>query len=84
VVQFFSSAEDDLLRRYSPDWERHALADALHRDLPNATEWAIRLVENCQTMAERESSRARRSVLTNDTWLEDSLGFGLGEWGGGA
>lgn len=82
VAQFFVSAEDDLIRRYTAPWEVGAFAAALDRESSEAAPWARRLVAMAQAQAESEASKARRSVLTNDTWLEDSLGFGFNELGG--
>ncbi len=81
-ARLFVSAEDDLLRRFVPSPLRRLLAAQLERGVPGAGLQAAAAVRWAQSAAQRLAYRRRRAVLRMDTWLEDSLSFGLREIGG--
>ena len=77
----FVSMEDELMARFVPGPVRRAIAGALARGLP-ASRWsARRAVAWAQVTAQRLAFDRRKAVLKMDTWLEDSLSFGLRDVG---
>jgi hypothetical protein len=73
--------EDELLIRFVPGPIRNAIRAQLARGLPGAPGLARRAVDWAQLTAQRLAYERRRSVLKMDTWLEDSLSFGLRDVG---
>ena len=77
----FVSMEDELLARFVPGPVRRAIRSQLARGLPGSAWMARRAVDWAQLTAQRLAYERRRSVLKMDTWLEDSLSFGLRDVG---
>ena len=75
MAESFSSAEDELLRRFVSAPVRSALESALARGVPGAQRFAERVIRKAQRTAQREAYRQRRRVLQSDDWLESSLSF---------
>lgn len=75
MAESFSSAEDELLKRFLSTPVRAALASALSRGVPGAQTLAERLFRKAQRTAQREAYRQRRRILQSDDWLESSLSF---------
>ena len=74
-VQAYVSAEDELIRRFAPNFLRRALLRAVRGKRP----WAGAVVRSteavAQQLAQRLSFRRRKGVLQYDDWLEAALGF---------
>jgi preprotein translocase subunit SecA len=74
-AQAFMSVEDELLRRFVPAPLRNRLATALRTHAPGASRLGEAALFYAQRAAERLAYRQRRSVLQQDTWLEEALSF---------
>lgn len=73
--QAFVSMEDELLKRHLPEAVRSRVQRILARDVPGASILAASALRFAQKSAERMAFQQRRSVLRNDTKLDESLGF---------
>ncbi len=73
--QAFVSAEDELLIRYVPAALSKQLGAALRRRLPVAERLSSSVFAYAQWNAQHIAARQRRSVLSTDTWMDDSLSF---------
>lgn len=71
----FVSLDDELLRRFTPDFLRLQSAAAVERGTPGAEPFALKLTDRAQSSAQRLAFRQRRSVLKTDTWLDEALSF---------
>ena len=71
--------EDEVLRRFLPDWVCRALG-VLHRLAPAlAATQAQRIFAWAQRRAERDAHRRRVAVLQSDDWLASALPFEVGD-----
>ena len=75
----FVSMEDELLCRYVPERIRKAIQHALEHRISGADLAAEQAVHWAQRTAQQIAFKRRRSVLSTDTWLEDSLSFAHGD-----
>jgi preprotein translocase subunit SecA len=76
VAQAFLSADDELLRRFTPSFVRRGLRHAISSRFPVANGLAMQAVAMAQRLAQSQAYRQRCEVLRMDTWLADSLSFG--------
>jgi len=71
----FVSMEDELIRRYIPESVRRIIQTSLKKDNRFNYWTAVKTVAWAQAVAQRVAFKNRRSVLSMDTWLDDSLSF---------
>ncbi len=74
-AQAFVSLEDDLVRRHLPGALRRRLRALLAGRVAGSAVLASGAVRFAQKSSERLSYQQRRTVLRNDTKLDESLGF---------
>jgi preprotein translocase subunit SecA len=74
-AQAFMSVDDELIRRFVPDWMRRRLKSAVAIKGPGARPLAQMAISRAQRAAQRMAFRQRHSVLKMDTWLEEALSF---------
>lgn len=85
----FVSMEDEVLRRFLPEWYRRIAARGVAGGgtrpgrpivgLVGGARLGAAAVSLAQQRAQRMAFKQRRSVLKTDTWLEDSLSFAYRE-----
>ncbi|MEZ6190353.1 MAG: hypothetical protein R3C45_03585 [Phycisphaerales bacterium] len=69
----FISLEDELIRKYAGRTGRRAARRAGDREVSGSR--MARLFRAAQARSQRLAQRQRKSVLKNDEWLEENLGF---------
>jgi preprotein translocase subunit SecA len=69
----FISLEDELIRKYAGRTGRRAARRAGDREVSGSR--MTRLFRAAQARSQRLAQRQRKSVLKNDEWLEENLGF---------
>jgi preprotein translocase subunit SecA len=74
-AQAFVSVEDELLQRNAPKLGHLALWLAGKTDKPLANPLFRKLFKRAQSKAQRQALGQRKSVLSTDDWLDESLGF---------
>lgn len=74
-AQSFVSLEDDLVRRHLPGAIRQRVRGLLAAGLPGANKLGAAAVRFAQKSSQRLAFQQRRSVLRNDSKLDESLGF---------
>jgi preprotein translocase subunit SecA len=74
-AQAFMSVDDELIRRFVPDWMGRRLKSAIAVKGPGARHIAQMAVSYAQGAAQRLAFRQRKNVLKMDTWLEEALSF---------
>lgn len=74
-AQAFVSMDDELIRRFVPEFVRKRLAFTARRNNFITQRLASSAFKYAQTSAQRMAFRQRRNVLKFDTWLTDSLSF---------
>ena len=77
-AQAYISVEDELIRRFAPNFLRKAVLRAVRDQSP----WAGVVVRSIEAVAQHRAQRLafhrRKSVLQYDDWLETALGFAGG------
>jgi preprotein translocase subunit SecA len=74
-AQAFVSTEDELIRRFVPEFLRRRLEGFARRQHSTTKVLASAAFKHSQLAAQRLAFRQRRNVLKYDTWLIDSLSF---------
>ncbi|MHC1766428.1 MAG: hypothetical protein AB9869_19360 [Verrucomicrobiia bacterium] len=74
-AQAFTSAEDELVRRYLPGSVQKHLRTALAGHWPGCHKLAEAAFDLAQRKAQRLAFRQRQSVLRMDDWIEEALSF---------
>ena len=74
-AQAFVSLEDELVVQHAPKLRRVVLALAKKNNEPQRNWLLKKLFRIAQNKAQRLALSQRRSVLRNDDWLDESLGF---------
>lgn len=74
-AQAFTSAEDELVRRYLPGSIQRHLRTALAGHWPGCHKLAEAAFNLAQRKAQRLAFRQRQSVLRMDDWIEEALSF---------
>jgi preprotein translocase subunit SecA len=67
--------DDELIRRFVPEFLRRHLATAVRKNVPVASRLVNQSVLQAQRAAQRLAFRQRRNVLKMDNWLEEALSF---------
>jgi preprotein translocase subunit SecA len=75
-AQAFVSADDELLRRFSPQLLRWSLKRAVESRGVGAHRLATGIFALAQHTAQKQAFHQRRQVLAVDTWLAQALSFG--------
>jgi preprotein translocase subunit SecA len=71
----FVSAEDELLKRFTPGWLLWLFAWTMRRGLP-AAGWLGQFINRrVQERAQDQAFRSRRGVMKMDVWLEEATSF---------
>lgn len=78
-AQAFVSMEDELIRRFVPEFIRKRLLATVNKEGTEVRRLAGLAFQYAQASAQRQAFRQRRSVLKFDTWLSDSLSFAGGK-----
>ncbi len=71
----YISVDDELIRRFVPEFLRRHLATAVRKNVPVASRLVNQSVLQAQRAAQRLAFRQRRNVLKMDNWLEEALSF---------
>lgn len=74
-AQAFISLEDELVKRFVPEWARRQIGGMARRGVGLAGRLANAAFAYGQFQAQRLAARQRRAVLKHDTWLAESLSF---------
>ena len=74
-AQAFISLEDELVKRFVPEWIRCQIGWMARRGTGVAGKLADAAFAYGQFQAQRLAARQRRTVLKHDTWLAESLSF---------
>lgn len=71
----FVSAEDELLRRFSPESARGLLAQSIRRRDRLAGWLGAKLSAYVQWRADRQAFTSRKAVMQMDTWIDEAVSF---------
>ena len=79
AVQLFGSAEDELLRKYLHPTIISGLSNLLKRNVFGSRTLSLMTAKLAQAISKKQAFKARKSVLQNDRWMEQSLSFTGGD-----
>jgi preprotein translocase subunit SecA len=74
-AQGFASLEDELFTRFAPAALKRSARSMIGRTSASSHQSLVHAFDAAQSAAEKLAFRRRRTVLTTDTWLEESLSF---------
>jgi len=69
------AADDELLRRFSPDFARRMLARSIRRGGRLSAWLGGKLSMYVQWRAERQAFASRKAVMRMDTWMDEAVSF---------
>jgi preprotein translocase subunit SecA len=71
----FVSTDDELLRRFAPQWVLRIFNRVLHRRWPGANLLGRMIGGYVQKRAQAQAFQSRRAVMKMDVWLEEATSF---------
>jgi preprotein translocase subunit SecA len=78
TASLFASLDDEVVVRFTSAAARAVARAGFAGHLPGASGLAYALVRHAQRRSEAHAYRQRKSVLRQDNWLDESLGFRRG------
>jgi len=78
-AQLFGSIEDELLRKYLHPLIVSGLSRLLKRKVFGGRFLSLVMARLAQAVSQKQAFKARKSILNNDRWMEQSLSFTGGD-----